>query len=268
MNEGREPSHALPSRPTHIYALSDPAVGEIRYIGKTVRSPEHRLAEHFSKARRGKHIFPLHRWLMKCDGYGIVVLVSIIETVESGADWAERERHWINCYRSAGARLLNVTEGGEGFQGLPRTQEHRAKIALASKGNKAFLGRRHSPETIEKMRIARARQIIHPRTPESRAYQAAAQRGKQRGPMSEQTKAKISSAKMGRKLGPASAEWIAKLIARNTGRVLSAETRAKIGAAQRGRKQNLSAEALRVRRAQLAEANRVRWAKVRDERAI
>lgn len=47
--------------------------------------------------------------------------------------------------------LLNLTDGGEGMSGHVATAEHRAKISLASKGNKSFLGHKHPPEWSAKM---------------------------------------------------------------------------------------------------------------------
>mgnify|MGYP003670933698 CR=1 FL=1 len=57
--------------------------------------------------------------------------------------------------------------------------------------------------------------------------------GGDNGPFSEETRAKLSAAQKGKKLTP---ENRAKLLAANKGKKLTPETRAKIGAAQKGRK--------------------------------
>lgn len=54
-----------------------------------------------------------------------------LERVPPGADWIESERFWIAKYRNEGARLLNLTDGGEGLAGLPMSQSHKDKIAAA-----------------------------------------------------------------------------------------------------------------------------------------
>lgn len=45
---------------THIYALCDEA-GQVRYIGKTVRTIDQRLSQHRTAAKRSR--LPVGRWL-------------------------------------------------------------------------------------------------------------------------------------------------------------------------------------------------------------
>ena len=124
----------------------------------------------------------------------------------------------IAHYRSMGFRLTNQTDGGEGAPGMkhtaetrakmsaakkgrplpPRTREHTEKIAAKLRGQKWSaerratcglhrIGKKHSPETIEKMRQARLANPIK------------AQTGK---PISQETKAKIRAALVGRIIPP------------------------------------------------------------------
>ena len=51
----------------------------------------------------------------------------------------------------------NITKGGDGSVGYRHTEEHKARISSWTKGKKYWLGRKHSPETIEKMRLARSK---------------------------------------------------------------------------------------------------------------
>lgn len=108
--------------------------------------------------------------------------------------------------REFGGLLVNKTDGGEGMSGHVHSAEARAKIAAAG------TGRKHTPETIAKMRVAKSN-------------------------VSQETRAKISKAKTGK---PHSEETRTKLSASHTGKTLSTETRAKIGDATRGKP--LSAE--------------------------
>ncbi len=57
----------------------------------------------------------------------------------------------IKFYRENGYTLCNHTDGGEGPSGMVHTEEAKAKIALAHKGNKYNVGRKHSDEIREKL---------------------------------------------------------------------------------------------------------------------
>jgi group I intron endonuclease len=46
----------------------------------------------------------------------------------------------------------NVTLGGDGAPGYKHTEDHKRRVSLWQTGNKHWLGKRHSVETIEKMR--------------------------------------------------------------------------------------------------------------------
>ena len=107
-------------RATHIYGLCDEA-GQLRYIGKTVRLPKQRLAQHRRASRKGE--LPVNRWLRKHPG----ATVKLLEVVPADGDWVARERFWIESQDN----LLNLTTGGEGLPGHVFTEAHRAKIASA-----------------------------------------------------------------------------------------------------------------------------------------
>jgi len=69
-------------------------------------------------------------------------------------------------------------------------------------------------------------------SPETRARQSAALKGKPGHTQSPETRAKISAKLKGRKLPP---EQVAKIVVANTGKKRSDETRARIGVASKGR---------------------------------
>lgn len=97
-----------------IYGLVCPFTGEIRYIGKTARKLKARLAGHFSEARRFRHSHK-HRWIVKCLDAGLKPIPWLLEEVEVGHSWQDRERAWIKRGREIGLDLTNQTEGGEGL---------------------------------------------------------------------------------------------------------------------------------------------------------
>ncbi len=118
-----------------IYALCEPVdkwkTGGVRYVGKTINTPWHRVRAHSYAAQRPSPRLPVSRWLKKQIDAGNPFHIRHLERVPPGGDWEARERHWIAKFRSEGAGLLNLTNGGDGFDGLPKTPAHRAKISAA-----------------------------------------------------------------------------------------------------------------------------------------
>ena len=121
---------------TLIYALLDSRNGELRYVGKTAKSLQWRVAHHLRQARRMGRKHRSVNWLRGLIKEGIRPQVIELERVESGEDWEEAERFWIEYMRFLGAKLLNMTLGGEGAVGHKQTQEHKDKIAAALRTRK------------------------------------------------------------------------------------------------------------------------------------
>ena len=48
----------------------------------------------------------------------------------------------------------NITTGGDGAPGYRHTEEHKRRVSKWQSGNKHWLGKKHSLETIEKMRVS------------------------------------------------------------------------------------------------------------------
>lgn len=92
--------------PVAIYALSDPETGEIRYIGKA-NNPRARLKSHIRDSRRRNT--PVYCWIRRLQADGKEPAMSVVEWVD---DWMEAEKRQIASHREAGARLLNLAEGG------------------------------------------------------------------------------------------------------------------------------------------------------------
>lgn len=157
--------HCPPTR-TKIYSLKDPITGLIRYIGKTSRSLEVRLACHLSESnRRQTH---RHCWIRSLLALGASPEIELIETVDG--DGCIEEINWIGTMKSFGCDLVNGTIGGEsGMSGRTHTPEARAKISASG------MGRKQSAESIAKRSL------------------------KLRRPCSEDKKRKISKANLGRK---------------------------------------------------------------------
>lgn len=198
-----------------IYTLADPRTGEVRYVGKTEN-----LKSRFYSHLRDHGLNYKCRWvksLLKC---GILPNIEVLEEIESSddSDWQECESFWISYLRFLGVRLANSKSGGE-------------------------IGCKFSPEIRLKMSIARRRRVI---TPETRKKLSIAHFGKKKSPIhcahigdghrgkvaSEASREKMRQRMLGATIHP---NTKAALIASNIGRQCSAETKIKIGTANRGR---------------------------------
>lgn len=108
-----------------IYALLD-EFGEVRYIGKS-DDPEWRLVIHW-RIRNREENYKSH-WLRT------LTYPPRLKILDEGTGpWQDTERFWIAFYRDeVGARLTNLTEGGEGTSGYRFSDEQRRKISEAMK---------------------------------------------------------------------------------------------------------------------------------------
>jgi hypothetical protein len=149
---------------THIYGLVDPRTQEIRYIGKSIR-PKERLMNHCNEPPSNCH---RSHWIQELKRLGIKPDMIFLESVSGEWPWQESEKWWIKHGRDNGWPLTNNTDGGDGVEGLP--PETQAKIKAAWKG------RKHRPETIAKLKAARALRPFH--SAETRARMSAAQKGR------------------------------------------------------------------------------------------
>jgi group I intron endonuclease len=151
-----------------IYLITNRTSGKV-YVGKTVSGLRRRWASHCSAARHGSNQY-IHRAIRK---HGIDAFD--IQEVASGTtirDLHDLERAWIIALRSRDQRFgYNQSAGGEaGAGGIIHTPEVRRKIAASLRGQKrkplsddtrqkirnSLLGRKCSPETIQKHRAWRA----------------------------------------------------------------------------------------------------------------
>lgn len=129
--------------PVYIYCLQDPDTLEIRYIGKTV-NPKQRYSAHLrddSQCHRAN-------WIKNLRQQNKMPLMAIIEEAVGEYDWQAAEAYWIAWARAHGLNLTNSTDGGDGVVNL--CPEAKARMSTA------WIGRKHKPETIEKLRAISA----------------------------------------------------------------------------------------------------------------
>lgn len=149
--------------------------GRLFYIGKGSEKRAHEFSN------RGKH------WKNLVAKYGKPD-VQIIANWGTEKESLDHEILLISCFRDLGHKLCNKTDGGEGISGYRHTEDTKAKIAAASKGNKWNLGTKMPEETKQKIRLANTGKKMNPAAVEKSRQ---AKIGKKH---SEEAKAKMSQA--------------------------------------------------------------------------
>lgn len=187
-----------------IYGLASGEDGKVRYVGQTTAPVERRRYEHIWLARRGSQT-RVSKWIrsVRRAGYSIDIFI-----IEKDAVLHASEKRLIAWYRRHGARLTNLTDGGEGTigwsggrgrkrpdlaarnragrgrSGRPISDEVRAKISAALKGRKR-------PDVAARNRLNKGKPGW-PHTEASRAKIGQAHKGKV---VSAETRAKLSQNK-------------------------------------------------------------------------
>ncbi len=105
---------------TYIYVLKCPE-GNIRYVGKT-NSPKKRLSSHISEAKKGKGRRHVLNWIHSLLSKSLIPSMEIIE-VCTEENWQEREKYWVEYYRSIIPNLCNNADGGLGGTGTKNFSE-------------------------------------------------------------------------------------------------------------------------------------------------
>lgn len=101
------------------------------YIGKTKQGLDKRVAQHIKSAKANSKLH-LHSSIRM---YGASAFTWIVvESNLTDANVDERERYWINHFRSLGYELYNMSDGGEG--GKTHSGPMRLEARKNLKGNR------------------------------------------------------------------------------------------------------------------------------------
>lgn len=132
----------------YIYALIDPYTAQIRYIGKSIR-PKQRLQNQMNEVSN------CHRshWLQSLKANKKRPHQVILQELDDDSYWQSCEIAWIKHGKQMGWPLTNNTDGGDGVCNLP--EETRKRMA------KVWTGRKHKPESIAKLKAARALRVTN-----------------------------------------------------------------------------------------------------------
>lgn len=143
-------SHA-PSPPM-LYGLRLAGTDEYRYIGQTAANLGRRMYGHRWESGRESPRLPVHKWIRSHKGQGITV--DVLAEFDAGdvASLDASEIETIALLRTAGHRLLNVSDGGQGSRGVKRSVSSRLSQSqrMSGAGNPRF-GTTWSTELREKI---------------------------------------------------------------------------------------------------------------------
>lgn len=95
---------------THIYTLSCPETGLVRYIGKS-NNPNVRFSQHLRRSKKEKNYKKC--WISSLLEKGSKPIMQVIDSVPF-CDWQFWEKYYIKLFKSMGAKLTNQTDGGDG----------------------------------------------------------------------------------------------------------------------------------------------------------
>ncbi len=114
-----------------IYTLTCPDTLLVRYVGKTF-NPKDRFFRHHSIDNREKSKRAL--WVNGLISKNKKPIIDIIDDCDE-FNWCEKEIAYIKLYKSIGAKLLNMSSGGEqGALNYKFTETQSEKLSKALKG--------------------------------------------------------------------------------------------------------------------------------------
>lgn len=113
---------SIRSHTSFVYGLCEPETKDIRYVGVSTHLKS-RYLEHL-KDRLDSH---KSRWIRTLVSKGLKPRLIILQCVlNENRDLAER--NWIKLLRESGAKLTNLTDGGDGALGAKRSEEFKRNI--------------------------------------------------------------------------------------------------------------------------------------------
>lgn len=145
--DGVDNSQGVLCEPTVVVYMATNAVNHKRYIGVTKSRLGKRVGQHFARAAAGSG-YKLHCAIRKHgkDNFAFEVL----DSLSNYQDALAREVSLIAELRPE----YNITSGGEGVC-APMPDHVKQLLREINIGHTRWVGRKHSPESIEKMRAAK-----------------------------------------------------------------------------------------------------------------
>lgn len=98
-----------------IYGLLDPRNNSLRYVGKTHKRRENRLADHIEDTIEGSTA-PVHNWIRELLNLNLEPKVFVLKRLEASENWREGEKREIS-------RWFNWSEENLPFNHPPQTRK-------------------------------------------------------------------------------------------------------------------------------------------------
>lgn len=117
-----------------IYGLFDPIDGSLRYIGKS-SSGLKRPARHTSPCEL-KNSTHKNRWIKSLISRQLRPIIRTLYVCISANELSKKEIEFIAHYRKMGAKLTNLTSGGDGCPGRVHKQSTKDKISKGVKNSR------------------------------------------------------------------------------------------------------------------------------------
>lgn len=114
---------------TLIYTLADPDTLAVRYVGKTSLSIKRRLKLHLDSPKRETNYRT--NWIKSILNKDKIPLLEIIDECK-WKDSQKLEIYWISQFKTWGFKLVNLTDGGEGNLGRPRSEKSKLKSSMSN----------------------------------------------------------------------------------------------------------------------------------------
>ena len=112
------------SKTYRIYTLSDPQSDYVKYVGMTSCTLDIRLLKHLDAAKyRNYACQKKNEWVLSLYSSGVKPTIELIDEAFSENEAIEKEKFYIKLFKSAGAKLLNKTNGGRGLSGYKQSKE-------------------------------------------------------------------------------------------------------------------------------------------------
>jgi predicted GIY-YIG superfamily endonuclease len=134
-----------------VYGITDPENGMVRYIGATKSNLNRRLYEHSIDFARTKKA----NWFSSLSQKGAKPIIILFEDGLNENDALKKEVEYIQLFKSFGANLLNLTNGGKNppnMSGIPMSEETKKKISESNKI--AQIGKRVGVENYKSKPVA------------------------------------------------------------------------------------------------------------------
>lgn len=163
---------SIGNRQWFIYTLSDPESSEVRYVGWTTNLKA-RLRWHISDAATRSGRQHKRHWIRSILSRNLKPLMDVVED-GVGDGWQPIEKKWIAHYRASGCDLVNATDGGEGVVGFVVSEETRKRQSISRTGKKCNL----SPEGRASISLTHRTRLRLPVTAETRQKLSEANRGR------------------------------------------------------------------------------------------